>query len=74
MPHQQSPLMEAFTQQLTDVQQRIDASMTHLLETHRQLTAGYIVPMATQHHPLRDAQSRLPEHADLILSVAVHVD
>ena len=74
MPQQLTPLMEAFVQQLTAVQQRSDASMTHLLETHRQLTAGYIFPMATQQHPLRDAQSRVPEHADLILSVAVHVD
>ena len=74
MPQQLTPLMEAFVQELTAVQQRSDASMIHLLETHRQLTAGYLVPTATQQHPLRDAQSSLPEHADLILSVAVRVE
>ena len=68
------PLMESFAQQLAEVQQRIDASMTQLLETHRQLIAGYIVPTATQQHPLRNARFRLPEHNDLTLSVAVLPD
>ena len=74
MPQQRPPLLETFAQQLAEVQQHIDASMTQLLETHRLLTAGHIFRTATQQHPRRDAWSRLPENNDFTPSAVAPPD